>query len=93
MLLEEALVEQPPQQLPEASMMGLVEGHEPDQEGFTKPKAIHALGHANSLLVSGTRCFQSLGAAVLVEDSDEINVSSCTLCWQGAAQTNRRARA
>jgi parallel beta-helix repeat protein len=42
---------------------------------------IHLHSISNSVLISGCRTFQIGGHAVLVEDSDELNVSSNIFCW------------
>lgn len=42
---------------------------------------IHLHSVSNSVLISGCRTFQITGHAVLVEDTDELNVSSNIFCW------------
>jgi hypothetical protein len=47
----------------------------------TNDVGIHLHSISNSILVSGCRTFQITGHALLVEDSDELNVSSNIFCW------------
>ncbi len=37
---------------------------------------------SGSILISGCRSFQGKQQAVFVENTDEINISSCIFCWQ-----------
>jgi hypothetical protein len=49
--------------------------HQPKGYGFY----FHTI--SNSTLLSGSRCFQGEKAGVLVEDSAEIDISSCNIGW------------
>ena len=47
----------------------------------TNGHAFHLHSVSNSVLISGNRTFQITGHAVLVEKTDELNVSSNIFCW------------
>jgi hypothetical protein len=47
----------------------------------TAGTAFHIHSESNSVLISGCRSFQITGCAVVVEDTDEFNLSSNILCW------------
>lgn len=46
-----------------------------------KSHGFHLWSHSNSVLLSGCRTFQVGGNAVLVHDSNELNISSSIFCW------------
>jgi hypothetical protein len=47
----------------------------------TQGTAFHIHSESNSVLISGCRSFQITGCAVVVEDTDEFNLSSNIFCW------------
>jgi hypothetical protein len=53
----------------------------------------HITERSNSVLLSGCRTFQISSDAVVIEDSDEINLTGNTFCWHtGSGIVARRAR-
>lgn len=47
----------------------------------SRSHGFHIWRHSNSVLLSGCRTYQVGGNAVLVDDSNELNISSSIFCW------------